>query len=345
VTYPGDISGRYDRRIEPLAQSAAALLHFSSERDRTSVIEIRKVRYQVPSTAPVKFQIQPGAGIVSLGSEGQRRADDVSEDLKRHVLVVDLGGGFNEDLLASLRANFDVAVRRGVAAAFSDLASAVAGAILLDVKRDTVNDSLTLVRELRRAGNRAPLILVTQYQLRSDDRARALRAGADEFLSGDMHPDEFMLRVDASVRRGRSSATSATDVEVPIVAQPGTGDGYQPFDSDGFRSALQAHMSRDRIPFFTVLTLQPQKPDDGALHALSDMTLREMRVEGGDLTGIVDDRVAVYLHSARRKDVTPYVERVREAWRRTGRGELRIDTASYPADEPQIRTLLDSASR
>jgi hypothetical protein len=69
-----------------------------------------------------------------------------------------------------------------------------------------------------------------------------------------------------------------------------------------------------------------------------------MRVEGGDLAGLLGDRVAVYLHSARRKDIAPFVDRLREAWNRAGHGDLEVESLSHPADESRLDSLLQQAT-
>ena len=53
------------------------------------------------------------------------------------------------------------------------------------------------------------------------------------------------------------------------------------------------------------------------------------------LGGLVAGRT--YLHSARRNDLPPFVERLRDEWRRSGKGELDVETASYPGDEEKLR--------
>lgn len=339
ITYPADLAGMYDRRLEPLVQRAGAILHFTADRDRSCRIEIRKVRYAVKSTAPIAFTIEPGVGIITVADAQRRRAGDVSTEDTDKLLVLDTHQSFPEELLTTLRARYTVTVRNGFTSAFADLATG-SGAVLLEVRRDSVTDSLTLVRELRRAGSRSPIIFVTQFTLRADDRARALRAGADEFLSGDLHPDEFLLRVEGAIDRGHTSRTSG-ETEVPFVTQP-TADGqhYEPMDAHGFRNAVNAHMAGDKVPFFTLLTLRPT--NGGSPTDLSSVVLRGVRADSGDLAGLVDDGVAVYLHSARRKDVEPFVERVREEWRRAGHGELDVTTAAYPTEEQQVVSLLQN---
>ena len=69
-----------------------------------------------------------------------------------------------------------------------------------------------------------------------------------------------------------------------------------------------------------------------------------MRVDGGDLAGVSGPELTVYLHSARRKDVSPFIERLREEWRRIGKGEIEVETLSYPADEQRVQALLGPAA-
>lgn len=336
ITLPGDLAGMYDRRLEHLVQRAAAILHLSVLPDRTGQMDLRKVRYQVPSTAPIHFQIQPGKGLTSIGELPRRRSEDVPDSTRRRVLVLNLTAAVSSEHIAALQAQFDVTVREGLSSAIAQLTQMSGGAIVIDVRRDLVDDTLTLVRELRRAGNRAPILLMTSYRLRATDRARSLRAGADGFLPGDASPDELVLRVENLVRMGRSTAAPVADTEVPLAVQPQVAEGYEPLDGDAFRQAVQAHVSGDRIPFFTIVSIRSH---DGDAKAISDIALRNTRIEGGDLTGVDDEGVKIYLHSARRKDVAPFVERVRGEWRHTGRGELEIETLTYPADEARMRAL------
>lgn len=334
ITYPGDFSAAYDRRLESMMQRAAGIFHLSTDADRTGRLEIRKVRYQVPSTSPFHYRIEPGVGIVAIGDLRSRRASDLADDSRRKILVLDLTSSFPAELLHAVRAQYDVAVRTGVASSYSDLVTGV-GAVLIDVRRDSINDVLALVRELRRGLNRAPIILVTQFRMRSDDRARALRAGADDFISADLHPDEFLLRLAAAVRRGHS-ATDASP-EQPLVLQPSNGNGPAPLIDTQFRDAVDEHLGRDRAAFFTVVSIRPLA---GPLDALVALALESVRVDGGDLVGVDGDHVMVYLHSARRKDVVPFIERLRAAASRAGCGDIAVDTAVYPVDAERVHELV-----
>ncbi len=337
VTYPGDFSAAYDRRLESLMQRAAGIFHLSADADRTGHLEIRKVRYQVPSTASIHYRIQAGTGIVALADARARRASDIAEESRRKVLVMDLTRSFPEELLHGLRTGYDVTVRTGVASSYTELVAGI-GAVLIDVRRDSIEEVLTLVRELRRGANVTPIIIATQYQMRSDDRARALRAGADDFIGAHLHPEEFLIRLATAVRRGHSEAPVEQDS--PLVIQPTNGNGPKPLDQAQFRTAIGEHLNRDRAPFFTLVTLRaPQR----GLDPVVDLALRNVRIEGGDLVGVDGDHVAVYLHSARRKDVVPFVERLRQDALKAGFGDLAVETAAYPADADRVQSLMNGA--
>jgi KaiC/GvpD/RAD55 family RecA-like ATPase/DNA-binding NarL/FixJ family response regulator len=339
LTYPGDLGGIYDRRLEPLLNSAAALLHLASDRNRDGRIEIRKVRYQVPSTQPVRFRIQPGTGMVSVAGEEDRRANDLPVETRRRLLALDVPGVLPPEFIAALKASFDVAVRTNVTSALSELARASSGAILVGIRRDTVGETITLIRELRRGGNKAPILLASPYTLRSDDRARTLRAGADDFLDTDASHDELLARIESAVRRGHTSRAvddtdsgSLTTTEERVV-----------LDGSRFREILRSHVNSDQVPFFTLITIRPSD-GSGDVEPLTRIAANSMRGDGADIAGLMDDKVAVYLHSARRKDVPPYVERLRTEWRLAGKGELDIETMSYPGDEAKVSAVLDNTA-
>jgi len=336
VTYPADLAGFYDRRLEPLLRRAAAIFHFARDAERGSRIEIRKIRYTVPSTAPVPFAIRQGDGIVGIAENTRRRATDVRADVSRKLILVDTARAFPDELLALLKESFDVTLRHSVPDAFADL-SAPSGAVLLEVRRDSMNEALTLIRELRRAGHGSPIVLVTQFTLRADDRAQALRAGADDFLVGDLHPMEFVARIRGIVERGHVAQRDPAP-EPSVVRQPRDGTGPQLLGSDEFREAVNHRLAGESVAFFTLVLLRPEDP--AQLPRLASLVLRALRVDGGDLAGQLDGSLAVYLHAARRKDIGPFVERIRERWRASGEGEITTDVAPYPVKKERVIDLL-----
>lgn len=336
VTFPGDLSASYDRRLESLTQRAAGIFHLTADPDRTGHLDIRKIRYQVPSTAPLHYRIEAGTGIVALANDRTRRATDLAEDSKRKVLVIDLSHSFSDELLHILRSSYEVTVRTGIASSYADLVAGV-GAIMIEVRRDSINEVLTLIRGLRSGSNNSPIVLLTQYQMRAADRTQALRAGADDFIAAHIHPEEFLFRLETAMRRGHTVRPATLDE--PLVLQPGRDGERTALSERDFGNALGEHLNRERAPFFTLVALRPQK---GTPDCVAELAMRAVRVEGGDLVGLTDDRVLIFLHSARRKDVVPFIERLRSEALKAGCGELAVDTAAYPADADRVQEIVHS---
>jgi KaiC/GvpD/RAD55 family RecA-like ATPase/DNA-binding response OmpR family regulator len=336
LTYPGELAGRYDRRLDPLAQRAAAIFHLATERDGTAKLGIQKIRYAAPSTAPISFVIRSGVGIVATGDGLGRRAYDVPEETRRKLLVVSDQSASSAELLQVLGSRFDVALRAPAPRVVAQMMQSPTGAILLDVRRDSLDEALELVRELRRAGSKAAIALVTQFVLRASDRARALRAGADDFFVA-LHSEELLLRLEALVQRGRSGAIVMPE---PTVSVAESRDGTGILDEEEFRTAVQSRLGANEPSFFTIVRLELAGDDRETLPDLARVARAQVRTESGDIVGIVGTAVLVYLHSARRKDIDPFVHRVRETWTATGGGPLTAGRAAYPAEEAELHTLL-----
>src|SRR5207249_6469108 len=113
VTYPGDLAGVYDRRLDPLIQRAAAIFHLSADRQRQRQIEIRKVRYRVPSAAPIPYRIEPGAGIVANPEAARTSYDTPPSGADRQRLVLELPTATALEALRLLQTRYDVKVVNG----------------------------------------------------------------------------------------------------------------------------------------------------------------------------------------------------------------------------------------
>src|SRR4030095_5326935 len=92
VTYPGDLAAVYAGPLDQLVQRAAAIFHFSADRQRHRHIEIRKVRYRVPSVSPIPYRIEPGVGVVPA-LDDVRWQDEQGSTADRQRLVLDLPAG------------------------------------------------------------------------------------------------------------------------------------------------------------------------------------------------------------------------------------------------------------
>ncbi len=343
ITYPGDLAGLYDQRLEPLLQRAGGVFHLQASEHgrRRGYLNIRKLRHQAPSVAPVRYKIDPGFGYAQDG-EPNVKEDTLIEELRRRLLIVRLGAPFPESLKATLEARFSVTVRASVPPQFADTIRDGIGALMLVVQRDTLEDALQHVRQLRSADVRTPVVLITPFHLRASDRTRALRAGADDFLSANLSEPEFIERLRGIVRRGRSKAQASRDQGIPAVLQPvDEGGRYQLFDQDGFAATLQSVVSSVRDPFFSVLRISSPGGDTQALAALM---IRILRVDSGDFAGVNHESVLAYLEGARPSDLTGLLQRIDTQWEQEGGPPLQAEQYGFPNDADRMYAALGLTS-
>ena len=339
ITYPGDLAGLYDQRLEPLLQRAGGVFHLAASehgRRRGSLL-IRKLRHQAQSVAPVRYKIDPGFGYAQDGQPNVKE-DTLIEELRRRLLIVKLSAPFPEGLLATLQSGFSVTVRSSMPPQFAESIRDGMGALMLCVQRDTLEDALQSVRQLRSADVRTPVVLVTPFHLRASDRTRALRAGADDFLSANLSEPEFVERLRGIVRRGRSKALASRDQGIPTVLQPMDDQGrYQLFDDDGFASTVQSVLSSVRDPFFSVLRLSSP---GGDVQALAGLMIRVLRVDSGDFAGLQGESVIAYLEGARPADLAGLLTRIDTMWAEQNGPPLLAETIGFPADGERLYSLL-----
>lgn len=82
------------------------------------------------------------------------------------------------------------------------LISNVHDAVILD-RQLPDGDGLSLLREMRDAGNKTPVIVLTAHNA-PDDRVGGLDDGADDYLGKPFLADELMARLRAMIRRSES---------------------------------------------------------------------------------------------------------------------------------------------
>jgi hypothetical protein len=136
----------------------------------------------------------------------------------------------------------------------------------------------------------------------------------------------------------RRRTVNRQQAECPIITQPRASDrDYVLLDGHAFRNAMNVLIARAREPF-TVLILRTQQRDWTL--ALGETIMRQLRGASGDLVGYLDAAIAVALHATDHVGAMSFADRVRDAWRRKGRGELEIEIAEHPLAEPRVIELL-----
>jgi len=119
---------------------------------------------------------------------------------KSRILLVDDEQAITDNLSAFLqRSGFDVAVACDGEEALRKAATFGPDLIVLDVLMPRL-DRREVLRRLRSADNRTPVILLTQIG-ESAERAMALEEGADDYLNKPFDPLELVARMRAVLRR------------------------------------------------------------------------------------------------------------------------------------------------
>jgi DNA-binding response OmpR family regulator len=140
--------------------------------------------------------------------------------MKMRVLVVEdeeaLAVGLRDDLTME---GYEVVMASDGAAA-ARLATADAfDAIVLDVMLPG-RDGFDVCREIRRAGKRTPIILLTA-KAQESDKILGLEIGADDYVTKPFSPRELRARIKAAIRRGTGDAPRSVqfgDIEVSLEA-------------------------------------------------------------------------------------------------------------------------------
>lgn len=171
-----------------------------------------------------------------------------------HILVVDDDPALRELLTTYLTANgFAVnAVGDGVAMRAA-LGEGLPDAIVLDLMLPG-EDGLTLTRSIRAQSNVPILMLSARGE--EVDRVIGLEVGADDYLAKPFGPRELLARLRALLRRGQTTAGSAT--------ASGTEPRFGPFalDTAGrrlLRDGMEIHLTSAEFDLLAAFVARPNR--------------------------------------------------------------------------------------
>jgi KaiC/GvpD/RAD55 family RecA-like ATPase len=326
LTFAGEHPGALDGGFELVSQRASLMLHLTvSDAGRRAMV-VRKAKGPVHPMGPISFDIVDGHGMVPPMVQ-RRRSSDLSAEVRNRVLFVDIPGELPRELRQWLSEAFELVFITDPVDAFPELARREFGVVAIHVDRRTVDRGLHVMRQLRRAAGRPPILVMSPVDVRASDRAQALRAGADDFVSGGLNPDELASRIEALLRRSRVEPAGIVEREAP---RPSTNGSERQAFGD-LRELVRAQLRSARAPIFSLVILRPES--GRGLHALAEHVSERMRRDAGDRVGIAGDRVEVYLHGAMASHAQRFVDRVRSAPFRT------VDAEVYTAPTDRERML------
>ena len=355
LTHPAETADNLDRRLDTIIARSVAVVRLEKGHGNVHYLGVVRARVSDIPTAPIAFQIRRDAGIERYSGPQPTEAREIPSRTgsQRKLLVMHTSEAASSDIVALLQRDYEVSVRPAPSGgAALDVAAAGIDAIVVAVSHDSVAPAISLIARLNEQPDVVPIVLAARFNLRSIDRARAMRAGADEILASDMTAPEFLQRLASAVSRAHAKPVAVSPLySDTLILQPERAGALQPLGRDDFAAALASHVSHDNPTQYTVVTLAVN-PDashttfgSSALGVLVDLVMRNSRSRSGDLTAVIDNRVAVYLHGARQSQADSFVARVRALWVNRHRASLRVETFPYPSGEPKLRTIFEMADQ
>jgi len=332
---PGEFSdSQYGRLYDRMVATAAGLFRFGIREGHIREIAVHKLRQPVHSTKPLRFVLRPGIGIVE--HEPVLTGADLPPEVRRRIVLLDThtGDRLPDEIADALSRNYDLVRYDSYEQAFSELAAARFGALLVGLDPRDPERVFQLARQLRRAGNGAPVLYLAPHQgLRGSTRARGLRAGGDDYLTDALGPEEFVERVGTACARGHRPASTPAELQ-PLFLQPVDADGSMPLlDADSFRSAVRTKIDGATQPFFALVVVRPFGLDEDAAWSI---LAGHLRTGEGDLGGRTwDGRIALYLHDVPRRHVAPVLRRIADADPAMGPSEA-MEVFTFPADRAEV---------
>lgn len=331
LTFAAENPGALDSAFDFLSQRASLILHLSLTSAGRREFVVRKTPGPMEPMGPISFDIRDGEGIVPPKLGQLQRATDVGPEVRRRVLLLDLSGELPEELSLWFAESFDLYAAADPVDAFPELARRDFGLVVVHVDRRSVERGLHVMHQLRRAASRPPILIVCGYDVRASDRARALRLGADDFISGGVNPEELASRIEALLRRGRASI----DQEDGEAESPAPDGGPVLSDPEEFRAAIRSQLGAPGSPIFSLVLLRPTNAhgvDELASHVAS-----QMRRGAGDRLSVVGETVEVFLNGALASHAEHFLKRVRtKPWTKVG-----SVVYTSPSDREELLEVID----
>lgn len=339
LTLPGDVDQpQYWRIYDRIVTGAGGIFHLDRVDAQARELSIRKLRQTAVSTEPFRFTIRPGAGMVEQAPAAARH--EVPEEARRRVVVLELEHALSDDFAAGLERRYEVHTFNAVAAAFTELARGHFGALVISFDPRSPDAAFDLVRQIRDLGISSAIVFVSPAkELRATARARGLRAGGDEFLTEELHPSEFLERVEGARRRGHGAPEAGPALE-SVILQPLDDAGEPlPIEEAELRRAVENQVHGASHPFFALATFKPAPGDANATWAA---LCQQLRVREGDLLARTDDdRITAYLHDINRRHVKELLARIRKANPRLSAVD-DVEVLTYPGDRAEVDAWLQA---
>jgi KaiC/GvpD/RAD55 family RecA-like ATPase len=331
LTFSAEKLAELDSGFDVISQRASLVLHATLNSSGKRQFIVRKTLGPAGLNGPIGFDIRDRLGVVPFAMPRRDRADEAKASAGRRVLLLDVPGELPEELRLWFEQSFDLFHTSDPVDAFPELAHRNFGLVVLNVDRRSVNRALHVMHQLRRAAKRPPILVICGYDLRANDRARALRSGADDFVSGGLNPEELSSRIEALLRRGRSVAA----VDAGVDEAPRTPPTPDEIETGSVLDIVRSRLQRDKPPIFSLVLLRPG--NGRRAKTLAKHVAQKMRRGSDDRMSVGPGRVEVYLDGALSAHAEIFLNRLRtDDWEK-----IAAVVYTSPTDRAELLKLLE----
>lgn len=319
---------RPDPASEWVLQRATGVFHFARSASGIHEITVQRLTPPVDASGPISLALVAGEGLVAPTGQVDRRRSDRGRSAGNRMLLLRLGVEMPHDLEDWLTKDRQSVDARSGMDFIQQLQAEEWGLVCVYIDRTHTAEAIEVVRTARPVTSGA-ILLLSDSELRSGDRAAALDAGADDVLSHGIH----LRELDARIRRALDSAQRA-DVERRAPVQSLTVFSTLLSRSE-FEALLKERADSHDFGQFSVIRVS------GAGEGVGEVLIEAIRADSGDAVGQVEDGFGVLLQDARTHQAEAFVARVEQDL--AGRGfeqKLSVEMLAYPEESDRIRSLI-----
>lgn len=335
ATVSGSLDGRLSASTEWVMQGARGVLEFGRGPDGSRQVWVRKLDAPLQVDGPVSVELVPGEGLVAPRGGLARRRTDIGGAAARRLYLLRMAPEVPGDIRGWAEARYEVVTADDPLVVVERLGEGEeVGACLVYLDRDTMARGIQVCRTLRPLTH-APIVLLSDQDLRSFDRTQALDAGADEVMSGSVHLPELERRL-ARLRARHEG-------EHPVGARRGApGEEAEivgVVDAGAFRGRVGLGADPEHPHVFALVRLRPVGEAPALLGAVDE----QMRAEDGDFAAdLGSGEVGVVLWGARPGQAQAFLTRLRRALPPDDAEGLESHVLGCPADAGTIRSWASS---
>ncbi|MFQ5888708.1 MAG: ATPase domain-containing protein [Gemmatimonadota bacterium] len=337
-TLTSDLAGDLSQPTEWVLGRAAGAFHLAVLPSGLRELTVRRLNPPADDPGPITLEYTPGEGIVAPTGRLDRRRTDPPAEGSGRLLLLRLASQLPEDIGGWMRGEYEVTEVADPLRLISYLHDHAAfGTVLLYLERSRMDEAIQVCRTVRPI-TRGCLVLVSDEAVRASDRARALDAGADDFLSGDVDVRELRTRMRRATEKGRErrpGGDASEEGRPPLEPMEGI------LPEEAFGAEVRRRLASTGRHFFTVVWFRDHAT---LLGRLGPILRQHIRAEAGDFCGEVGDGFGVVLQDSRARQAQAFLERVGRSLKEAAGPDARIEAEvlTSPGDAGRIEARVSA---